>query len=209
MNIVTLINKGDANSSQTWKEALENIVKAIILVVNPLGSDSLTLRCISRDKKSRNGVNELKRRFSKHLLSQSSNWCAECKLLSNEIYPHFKVGKSDFVYKKNEDVVIVEWETGNISSSHRSLNKMVLALKYKLASHAVLILPSRLLYKHLTDRVGNVDELRPYFELWESCTCFIERGLLVIYVVEYDKLSEDERFPYLVTGKDGNAKRRY
>src|ERR1035437_3100721 len=39
------------------------------------------------------------------------------------------VGEFDFWFKSSEGFrVVVEWETGNISSSHRSLNKMCLAL---------------------------------------------------------------------------------
>ena len=33
-------------------------------------------------------------------------------------------------------------------------------------SGGVLIVPSRAMYRYLTDRVGNVKELEPYYDLW-------------------------------------------
>ena len=38
------------------------------------------------------------------------------------------IGKLDAVLNTDYGVVAVEWETGNISSSHRGLNKMSLGL---------------------------------------------------------------------------------
>jgi hypothetical protein len=45
----------------------------------------------------------------------------------------------------------VEWETGNISSSHRSLNRLVLALMRGVARQGVLALSDAKLYPFLTD----------------------------------------------------------
>jgi len=82
--------------------------------------------------------------------------------------------------------IAIEWETGNISSSHRSINKMCMALAGNLLDAAVLIVPSARLYPHLTDRIGNVRELEPYFYGWNLACSGLSRGLLAIVVVEHD-----------------------
>jgi len=53
----------------------------------------------------------------------------------------------------------MEWETGNISSSHRALNKMALGILKGLLIGGALVLPTRAMYKYLTDRVGNFAEI--------------------------------------------------
>src|ERR1700722_8883923 len=74
-----------------------------------------------------------------------------------------QVGEFDF-YSELEDGIrcAIEWETGNISSCHRSMNKLCLVMMAGLIYIGVLILPSRLLYPHLTDRIGNWEELSSY-----------------------------------------------
>ena len=69
-------------------------------------------------------------------------------------------GKIDAVLFAHAGPVALEWETGNISSSHRALNKMALVLLHGTLAAAVLVVPSRALYRFLTDRIGNWDELR-------------------------------------------------
>ncbi len=64
--------------------------------------------------------------------------------------------------------IAIEWETGNISSSHRSMNKLALALGAGIIQVGVLIVPSRSLYEHLTDRIGNIGELSGYLSMWEG-----------------------------------------
>jgi len=110
-------------------------------------------------------------------------------------------GKLDAVRNTRFGPFAIEWETGNISSSHRALNKMALGiLKTKLAGGA-LVVPSRKLYKYLTDRVGNFAELEPYLDLWKAVPC--RQGLLQIFVVEYDATSTD--VPRIAKGTDGRA----
>lgn len=102
--------------------------------------------------------------------------------------------------------IAIEWETGNISSSHRSMNKLAIALTNGVVEVGVLILPSRNLYEHLTDRIGNIGELSGYLSMWEGLKSVVERGLLAITVVEHDELSSDPALPYLTVGSDGRAK---
>jgi hypothetical protein len=119
------------------------------------------------------------------------------------------VGDFDFWDSTKSDFrTIIEWETGNISSSHRSLNKMCLALMGNIADAAALVVPSSYLYPHLTDRIGNIRELQPYFYLWSQISKLVKRGLLVVIEVEQDELftSSDER-EFLLLGTDGRSQK--
>jgi hypothetical protein len=117
-----------------------------------------------------------------------------------------KVGDFDF-YTEMEGAVrcAVEWETGNISSSHRSMNKLCLVMMAELIDIGVLIVPSRALYPHLTDRIGNWMELSPYLPLWHQLGSQLKRGLLAITVVEHDELTDDKTIPYIPQGSDGRS----
>lgn len=183
-------------------------------------------------KNLRNGVLPLRQMFRQNLVA-SLDWKAEEPLdlakyfevvRNNEalekifLYPtgealkdplHEGVGEFDFWFQSKDSFrVVVEWETGNISSSHRSLNKMCLALMGGLVDAAVLIVPSAALRPHLTDRIGNITELQPYFYFWQSVAPRIEKGLLAVIEVEQDKLivSSDLR-AFIPVGSDGNARR--
>jgi hypothetical protein len=120
------------------------------------------------------------------------------------------VGDFDFWFETPEGFkTVVEWETGNISSSHRSLNKMSLALMGHVADAAVLVVPSRILYVHLTDRIGNIRELQPYFYFWNRFGSLINKGLLAVMEVEHDELFDSiDLREFVPTGSDGNSKRR-
>lgn len=117
-----------------------------------------------------------------------------------------KVGDFDF-YTELEGGVrcVVEWETGNISSSHRSINKLCLVMMAELIDIGVLIIPSRQLYPHLTDRIGNWMELSPYLPLWHQLGTQLKRGLLAITIVEHDELTDDKRIPYIPQGIAGRS----
>ena len=97
--------------------------------------------------------------------------------------------------------VALEWETGNISSSHRALNKMALGLNKGQLAAGILVGPSRELCKYLTDRVGNMPELEPYLDLWRSIPC--KNGILEIVAIEHDATSKD--VPRIPKGTSGRA----
>lgn len=100
----------------------------------------------------------------------------------------------------NGKIFCVEWETGNISSSHRSLNKICLGIKNGVLEGGALILPTREMYYYLTDRVGNFEELLPYLPFWESQNI---DGTLIIIAVQHDGVAKN--IPLLPKGKDGMA----
>jgi hypothetical protein len=95
----------------------------------------------------------------------------------------------------------LEWETGNISSSHRAVNKMVLGLLRGVLLGTALVLPSRKLYPYLTDRIGNYEELEPYFDVWRAVE--IQEGFLAVFVIEHDAV--DSSVPRIMKGTDGRA----
>lgn len=97
--------------------------------------------------------------------------------------------------------IVCEWETGNISSSHRALNKLVMALKEDNIEAGVLVVPDDDLYPWLTDRIGNIRELRPYFRVWSESP--VAGGMLSVYVVGQD--DNDEKVPLIEKGTDGRA----
>jgi hypothetical protein len=99
--------------------------------------------------------------------------------------------------------IAFEGETGNISSSHRALNKLFLTMKETNTIGSFLVVPSNRLKLFLTDRIGNIGELEPYFSLWRDLTGI--DGALRILVVEHDAESFD--VPKIPKGTDGRALR--
>ena len=65
----------------------------------------------------------------------------------------------------------------------------------------VLILPTRTMYRYLTDRVGNIAEVEPYFPLWGAVP--ITKGILAVVVIEHDAVSRE--VPRIPKGTDGRA----
>ena len=107
----------------------------------------------------------------------------------------------DATCKVKDRLFCIEWETGNISSSHRSINKMALGIQKKILIGGVLILPTYEMAQYLTDRVGNFRELSPYFPLWKSIT--VTEGLLLVIAIEHDAVSDT--VPRIKKGTDGRA----
>lgn len=107
----------------------------------------------------------------------------------------------DAVFRSSRGLVGFEWETGNVSSSHRSLNKLCLGLLRGETAGGFLVVPSRKLYRFLTDRIGNVAELEPYFEFWAATPC--TEGVLEIVAIEHD--AESLNVPRIGKGTDGRS----
>lgn len=110
-------------------------------------------------------------------------------------------GPLDAVKETPFGLFAIEWETGNISSSHRALNKICLGVLTGELAGGALVLPSTNLYPYQTDRIGNYREITPYLPLWESIPYIV--GLIFVIVVEQDGLSKDS--PRIKKGTDGRA----
>lgn len=197
LRVETLLSKGPYASSKSWRATRNALHRAVRRVSWPPGSGKFTIYPESGKKRGQgNGVKPIKQGLMVALAK--GGWKLEQPL---DLATLKKPGKLDAVLQSAYGPVAVEWETGNISSSHRALNKMALGLlKSKLAA-GVLIVPSRKLYKYLTDRVGNIDEIEPYFDLWRSIPC--AEGVLEVVVVEHD--AESLSVPRISKGTDGRA----
>ena len=226
LRTLVLFDRGDVVSSSDWQSIHQSFVRSIESIDSPTGSGRLVLRRKKQVPTSkqwnRNGVGFLRSRFLEHMV-KIEGWQAEGEVdLQNleekpdfHLYPSMEsysepitstFGDFDFVTTTTSGIrVAIEWETGNISSSHRSLNKLCIVLAAKKIQAGVLILPSKNLYEHLTDRIGNIGELSPYLGMWKSMGASVERGMLAIAVVEHDELTDDPQFPYIKVGKDGRA----
>lgn len=224
LRTLILFDQGGVLASEDWKHVHESYVRSISSIDHPEGTGTLTLRRKVRHgtQWTRNGVNYLRSRFLRHVTSVEG-WQPEGMVdLDRDrkqepllLYPSLEVyrepitsdfGGFDFISTGPTGLkVAIEWETGNISSSHRSMNKLAIALERGIIQIGVLILPSRLLYEHLTDRIGNISELSGYLSMWEGLKANVSQGLLVITVVEHDALTDDPKVPFLPAGKDGRS----
>jgi len=226
LRTLVIFDRGDVVSTTDWRAIHESYVRSIQHIDFPEGAGSLTLRRkVKRPdgQWDRNGVVYLKRRFFDHMVN-AEHWREEAglDLGKNRVPPDLLIfpsmerhrelitsefGGFDFVTSTPAGTYMaIEWETGNISSSHRSMNKLAIALATAKIQAGVLIVPSRSLYEHLTDRIGNIGELSGYLSMWKDLETRVERGLLAISIVEHDYLTSDPTFPHLPTGIDGRAR---
>jgi hypothetical protein len=193
----TLVSCGDFARSSDWKDARSKLHRAIKNVEWPKGSGKFTIYPESGKKRGKgNGVKPIKDGLMLDLRRKGYTLEGLAVLSSNR-----RFGCFDAVLKTKYGPAVVEWETGNISSSHRSLNKMALFLLEGKIAAGTLIVPSRELYKYLTDRVGNMQELEPYLPMWKALPC--TQGILDIVVVEHDATSK--KVPRIKKGTDGRA----
>jgi hypothetical protein len=193
----TLIGCGEYARSAEWRRTRESLHGAIQRVEWPEGRGLFVIYPESgKKRKAGNGVKPIKKGLMEELARQG--WVVEEPL---KIAAAKKPGKLDAVLYTTYGPVALEWETGNISSSHRALNKMALGLLKGTLAGGILVVPSRELYKYLTDRVGNIAELEPYLDLWKSIPC--KSGILEIVVIEHDATSFD--VPRIPKGTSGRA----
>lgn len=152
---------------------------------------------INSSEKNCNGVVPLKEPCYR-MLEEAYGWYREkpLEVLSEKGGP-IDVYKS-FVVAEGCLNVGLEFGTGNISSAHRSMNKLNLGVHNKELHLAVLMMPMHRLSYYLTDRVSNYEELRPYFSL-VSDVPFIMIGF---DVEDYSSIA-----PYLPKGRDGMSNR--
>lgn len=199
-HIETLIHCGAFSASEEWREIRCHIKEAVKGVDWPPGTGHFTIYPESGKKRGEgNGVKPIKSSAIAHL--KERGWSEEYSWpIGDTSNTNRRPGKMDAALISTQGLVAFEWETGNISSSHRALNKLALGLLTREIKAGVLVVPSRKLYKFLTDRIGNISELSPYFPLWRSIPC---EGVLEIFVIEHDAESYD--VPRIPKGTDGRA----
>jgi hypothetical protein len=196
IDVITLQSCGSYAGSNHWKRTRKQIHAAVRRCEWPIGSGSFTIYPQSGKKRNEgNGVLPIRNEFVAYL--KSKGWAIEGPA-KNALGQ--SLGDFDAVSSSPEKPVVVEWETGNISSSHRSMNKLTMLVSCGVISAGILCVPSRKLYVYLTDRIGNVQELEPYFGLWRSVPC--ESGVLEIVVFEHDAESTAvEKIPKMTAGR--------
>ena len=195
-----LLDKGNITATDEWRTIQQEIREAIAAISWPPGSTGFTINPIRK----KNGVKPIKDACML-LLNSKFSWTLEAPIFPRGLRDSEQrsPGKVDAARSTGFGTFVVEWETGNISSSHRALNKMALAIMQKAIVGGVLILPTRRLYTYLTDRIGNYEELQPYFPLWQSLN--VDTGLLAVIAIEHD--AEDPHVPRIAQGTDGRALR--
>jgi hypothetical protein len=189
---ISLISIGSFEESSDWSIIRSEIREAISLIVHPPGTSNFTINPVRHG----NGVKPIKEACM-IALRDRFGWGLETPIN----YATRSPGKVDATKVLENHLFALEWETGNISSSHRAVNKMILGLLRGVFLGAVLVLPSRKLYPYLTDRIGNYEELEPYFDVWRAVQ--IEEGFLAIFVIEHDQV--DSKVPTITKGTDGRA----
>ena len=192
-----IIDVGGFSTSESWKWIEGQIHKAIKSIEWPIGSGSFTLHDEPGKKRGQgSGVKPIKKACMNKLASLG--WQLETPVA---IAARRRPGPMDATHKVGDRLFCVEWETGNVSSSHRAINKMALGILNRTLIGGALIVPTREMYKYLTDRVGNFPEIEPYFPLWKALC--VEEGLLVVIAVEHDGVSNF--VPRIEKGTDGRA----
>lgn len=191
---ISLIDDGHFSKTSDFQKIIEDIYIAVEAIKNPLGSNFFTLN----PTKKGNGVTPIKDRFIEVL--DGVGWQDEKKIKN----PDIKKRKIDTsILNSNGKYFGAEWETGNISSSHRAINRLKKGILENALNGGILVLPSRKTYTYLTDRIGNFQELEPYFEVMADTAN--PMGYLGVIEIEHDYLSSE--VPLIKKGTDGRALR--
>lgn len=188
------LRNGEFGQSEEFKLILKELNHAISLV-----TWNHDVKFIINPVKWGNGVTPIKQNFVKYLISVG--WEAEVRM---KFLKGKKPGPIDVIKRTKFGVFAVEWETGNISSSHRALNKITVGIIQKSICGGILVVPSKILARWLTDRCGNYEELEPYFPMYEHL--IVDEGVLGLISVEHDELSNE--VPFIPKGQDGNGKKK-
>lgn len=206
-----LIDEGSFSNSDAWEESRNQVLESIRNIHWPPENDEFAIN----PQKTGNGVNPITDAFESNLDNKerwSSTGRTHFKTILQrkglfeeviEIMSKYYDDPESFVSSPWFDAVrasdvdgetrlsVVEWETGNISSSHRSLNRITLGLIMGIITSGIVILPTRNMYQYLTDRIGNYVELEPYFLIWESLSSEIDNGIIEVIAVEHDRKSNE------------------
>lgn len=194
VNIEVLVSEGSFPESKNFKKVIEEL-KESISTVNWGDEEQFIINPIRKG----NGVVPIKTNFVSSL--KGFGWDDEVRMsLAKGMNP----GPIDVVKTIEEGKFAVEWETGNISSSHRALNKIAVGIIQGEIIGGILILPIKNFSKYLTDRIGNYEELAPYFPMYNNLQ--IDNGIIAVISVEHD--GESDESPLIPKGKDGNAKKK-
>jgi hypothetical protein len=181
-----ILSVGMFSKSEEWRIACRQVKDAISAVDWPHGSRSFTVYPQGGKKRGDgNRVNSIKKPCIEYL--EKSGWLTEKpRLLKKGIMSPRNL---DALYIYKAGYIGFKWGFGNITSSHRAINKLLLTIQTGGLLGGFLVVPSDNLKTFLTDRIGNIEELRPFLPLWRSIP--IKESVLRIEVVEHDATSPD------------------
>ena len=202
INFTKLVDNGHFTETATFAHIEHDLRSAIDHVRWPPDGPDFAIYPESGKKRGEgNGVKPIKSGFQTLLVQRG--WRLEQRQPRRQEGAEVRPGAFDaWLDLENEGYApfVAEWETGNVSSSHRALNKISMGLLNGGLSGGVLVLPTRRLYRYLTDRTGSYEEITPYFDFWSSIPV---HGFLGVISVEHDRESWDvSRIP---KGTDGRA----
>lgn len=198
IQISDIVRKGRLADSKIISQIQKEIEQAVKEISWPSGSKGFFLNPNSKGKGrgQGNGVKPIKEACITYL--KSIGWKDEQRIRPRGVAG---TGPLDVVRETKFGLFALEWETGNISSSHRALNKICLGVLNGELAGGTLIVPSNSLYPFLTDRIGNYREVSPYIPLWQSIP--YKDGVIFIVVVEHNGLKKN--VPRIPKGTDGRA----
>jgi restriction endonuclease BamHI len=203
-----IVRAGAFPRTATWRRAKREVADAIELADWPHGSGRFSLNpeprlnAKGRLDKHPNGVVPIRRPMLAHL--SACGWKTEALPelpVGSEGKDVLTTGDLDALLLDRNRYVGFEWETGNVSSTHRAVNKLLDGITRGTLSGGILVLPIKEMQRFLTDRVGNFEEVAPYFEYWSRYPA--QDGALRVYGVTYDEL--DPSVEHIPKGKDGRA----
>lgn len=187
-----LVDAGPFTETDAWSRVEADLREAIAKIFWPPGNDRFVINPVIDG----NGVVPIKRQFAANV--SALGWRLEeqfPRFSDEEIRKRRRPGAVDAALDLGDydlPPFFVEWETGNIASSHRAMNKMALALKQGLISGGMWVVSSGTLAPYLTDRIGNYPEFEPYFSLYSDLE--VELGYLSVASVEHDHTSHEAPF---------------
>lgn len=181
-----IFSVGIFSKSEEWRIACRQVKDAISDVDWPHGSRSFTIYSQGGKKRGNgNRVDSIKKPCLEYL--EKLGWLTEKpRLLKKGIMSPRNL---DSLYICKAGYIGFKWGIGNITLSHRAINKLLLTIQTGGLLGGVLVVPSDNLKTFLAEHIGNIEELRPYISLWRSIP--IKEGGFRIEVVEYDATSLD------------------
>ncbi len=193
-----ILSAGRFAKSDAWVEACREVDAAIRATDWPHGTGEFLIYPESGKKRGEgNGVVPIKKPCLEYLNAR----CWNLESFPDMEDAPIRTGDLDALKQTSAGWIGFEWETGNVSSSHRAINKLLLTFLKGGLVGGFLAVPSNDLKPYLTDRIGNIGELEPYFELWSAVP--VTNAALRIVVVEHDGVSK--AVPRIPKGRDGRA----
>lgn len=182
-----ILSVGLFSKSEEWHIGCRQVKDAINAVDWPHGSGSFTIHPQGGKKRGNgNRVDPFKKPCIEYL--KKSGWLTEKPpLLKKGVMSPGNLDAALYICKAG--YIGFKWGIGNITLSHRAINKMLLIIQTGDMLGGVLVVPSDNLKTFLAEHIGNIEELRPYISLWRSIP--IKEGGFRIEVVEYDATSLD------------------